>query len=279
MFYEVRKKKMKVKKYIGKSVNGFTILDSYAVKLQSGAITRKVLLKCDSCGREFERNSGVDFKHIKCKCKCDYLKPKKMHYIEFDGKTYTQTELCKKYGVNVSTFRSRLEMGLTLEQALRHEFYCKCDICGKEFVSKRPNKKYCCKTCAKRAAKHAGQYKKPKIFNCIVCGKEFENLRDDAKTCCRKCRVDWSRIDRNKRYDRLKEIGHFDSSVTLKNVFKKFNGECQCCKKQLTFDCDCLSDDYPSIDHILPLSKGGFHEWENVQLLCRKCNCLNGDNV
>ena len=134
---------MKVKNFIGKSVNGFTVINTYKVILPSGATTRKVLLKCDDCGREFERNSGVDFNHIKCKCKCGYLKPKKSKFVKFElnGKVYTQTELCENYDINVNTFKSRLKNGLTVEQALQKTFICKCEICHKEFTSNRPNKK------------------------------------------------------------------------------------------------------------------------------------------
>ena len=272
---------MKVKKYIGKSVNGYTILDTYVVKLSSGAITRKVLLKCDNCGREFERNSGVNFSHIKCKCKCDYLKPKKSHYnyIEYNGEKLTQTEFCKKYNIAIGTFRSRLSKGMSIEEAIQKNFVCVCEICHNEFISDRPNKKYCCKTCENRGVHGKGEYKTPKIFICAVCGKEFESLNKNAKTCSKECNSDLARIERNKRYNYLKQQGHFDKSVTLKNVFNKFNGKCQICEKQLNFECNCLSDDYPSIDHIIPLSKGGFHEWNNVQLLCRKCNCTKSNKI
>jgi 5-methylcytosine-specific restriction endonuclease McrA len=35
---------------------------------------------------------------------------------------------------------------------------------------------------------------------------------------------------------------------------------------------------YPSIDHILPLSKGGAHTWDNIMLAHRQCNWLKGDH-
>jgi predicted nucleic acid-binding Zn ribbon protein len=270
---------MKVKNFIGKSVNGFTILNTYPLELPSGKKTRRVLLKCDNCNREFERNSGVNFEHIKCKCMRAPKKKKKFVYYELNGKKYTQTELCKTHNITVGTFRSRLKCGLSLEEALQKEFVCKCEICEKEFIANRPHTKYCSNTCYRRAGTGKGKYKQVKTFKCVVCGKEFNSIRDDAKTCCEKCRSDLARIDRNKRYAHLKEIGHFDYSVTLSNVFDRFNGECQICHKVLNFNCDSKSSDYPSIDHIKPLSKGGFHEWNNVQLLCRGCNCKKSNGV
>lgn len=264
---------MKVKQFIGQTVSGFKILDSYKVILPSGASTRKVLVQCENCGRKFERNSGVNFEKIKCKCKCKYLQKKcKYHYIEYNGTKMTITDFCKKNNINVSTFSTRLKKGLSVEDALKGTYERVCALCGKKFNSKKYNTKYCSDTCRRRVTSGKGKYKEYKTFECIVCKKAFKSLKDNAKTCCRKCNAEWSRIDRNKRYKKLKEIGHFDNSVTLKNVFDKYNGICQCCQKQLNFDCDSKGNDYPSIDHIVPLSKGGYHEWDNVQLLCRHCN-------
>ena len=36
---------------------------------------------------------------------------------------------------------------------------------------------------------------------------------------------------------------------------------------------------YPSIDHIYPVSKGGMHAWNNVQLAHRKCNTYKSDSI
>jgi 5-methylcytosine-specific restriction endonuclease McrA len=36
---------------------------------------------------------------------------------------------------------------------------------------------------------------------------------------------------------------------------------------------------YPSIEHVIPLSKGGKHSWNNVKLACMECNTLKGDKI
>ena len=36
---------------------------------------------------------------------------------------------------------------------------------------------------------------------------------------------------------------------------------------------------YPSLDHIIPMAKGGSHTWDNVQIAHRRCNSLKGDKL
>lgn len=53
---------------------------------------------------------------------------------------------------------------------------------------------------------------------------------------------------------------------------------CQLCNKPIDFKVkNPNARDYPTIDHIVPLSKGGLDELENMQLAHRKCNEKKAD--
>jgi 5-methylcytosine-specific restriction endonuclease McrA len=46
-----------------------------------------------------------------------------------------------------------------------------------------------------------------------------------------------------------------------------------------SFSCQYCGEDAESIDHIMPKSKGGSHEWSNVVACCKKCNLLKADKL
>lgn len=56
------------------------------------------------------------------------------------------------------------------------------------------------------------------------------------------------------------------SSLNRRAVFARDGGRCQYCAAPAE-----------SIDHVVPRSKGGRHEWENVVAACRSCNAAKRD--
>lgn len=85
-------------------------------------------------------------------------------------------------------------------------------------------------------------------------------------------------------YTRAKRYGaRFDQSISLKELLKKYNGICQICGKPVDVESKNekghVLGDYPSLDHIIPLSKGGDHVWSNVQLAHVRCNAKKHDHI
>jgi 5-methylcytosine-specific restriction endonuclease McrA len=65
-----------------------------------------------------------------------------------------------------------------------------------------------------------------------------------------------------------------------KKRFKKQGGICAICgRKMFKAGEKCPQDMRSTLDHIIPLSKGGSDHWENTQAVHNKCNKAKGDRM
>jgi 5-methylcytosine-specific restriction endonuclease McrA len=67
-------------------------------------------------------------------------------------------------------------------------------------------------------------------------------------------------------------IPYKELTPSRKNVFKRDLHTCQYCSVE-------LNRDNATIDHVLPRSRGGKHEWTNLVACCLRCNRRKGDRT
>ncbi|MGE3680702.1 MAG: HNH endonuclease [Bdellovibrionales bacterium] len=60
--------------------------------------------------------------------------------------------------------------------------------------------------------------------------------------------------------------------LSRQNIFLRDGHICQYC-------CQKFSEKKLTVDHVIPLSKGGRHEWTNVVTACSECNNRKGDKT
>jgi len=137
---------------------------------------------------------------------------------------------------------------------------------------------------------------------CEICGKSY-TVREyvescgikyavDNGVCSAKCKKEKKRILKRKyrtpysgnHRHRAKKYGvAYESGITLKKLIARDGLTCAICGKECDLNDRSWSDYagamYPSIDHIIPLSKGGTHTWNNVQVAHMICNSLKSDNI
>ena len=180
-----------------------------------------------------------------------------------------------------------------------------CAYCGKEFqeTRDRPNI-YCSRRCSAlanseeqriRKAKESAHFKMLQIIYdekkreleaianrmnhekyCAECGNFFIASTSSQIYCSEQC---LNRSINRKKDKRIYRNGKPDLSISLPKLFARDGGQCQICGRYLSFKGNPNGKYYPSIDHIIPLSKGGKHEWNNVQLACRKCNTIKSNTI
>ena len=125
------------------------------------------------------------------------------------------------------------------------------------------------------------------VFTCEVCGSMF--LFDDRfkkKYCSKACS--------NRAHNKQKELSRrikikrqmVDSDISLERLYQRDGGICYLCgrvcnwnDREVVDGTIICGDTYPSIEHIIPLSKNGKHAWANVKLACRRCNSLKSDKL
>lgn len=169
-----------------------------------------------------------------------------------------------------------------------------CDNCRKKKADKERAKKEKAKA-EQRAARETERAKRKQeneakriayiesiTHACTICGAMTTN-----KYCCsQKCS--------RKRADQIKEVSRraklkaamVDKTITLQSVYEKDKGVCYICggvcdweDKEERDACVVCGNRYPSIDHVVPLAKGGLHAWDNVRLAHRYCNTLKRDTI
>lgn len=145
-----------------------------------------------------------------------------------------------------------------------------CDLCGGKFTGSRKHKKCdkcrgmfnrSCSYCGSRfVGFHAQQY-------CSVECRESTQLDPEEKR--EHLRSAWRRKNHVRRA-RLKmaTIELFSSS----EIFERDGYTCQKCMNPTDPSSGHNNNEYPTLDHIIPLSKGGPHSRWNSQCLCRRCN-------
>lgn len=167
-----------------------------------------------------------------------------------------------------------------------------CEWCGVEFHAQK-KRKYCSTRCAER---HNYRAKHPKeVKTCAVCGKEFESYTSKniycSNECCRKANHkherECGRRTANHRH-RARMYGvAYEPGITLQKVYQRDKGICYLCgcktsKADSWYTEDgyhVCGDTYPTIDHVIPMAKGGGHTWGNVRLACRQCNSIKSDHL
>ncbi|MFQ9216093.1 MAG: HNH endonuclease [Mediterraneibacter gnavus] len=90
------------------------------------------------------------------------------------------------------------------------------------------------------------------------------------------CEVSQQRISHEKQ---CKRIATTSKRGKRKILYQRQDGKCAICGRALQIDDYTSMENYLTIDHIFPLSRGGVNTIDNLQGLCRSCNSMKSDIV
>lgn len=223
---------------------GFLYVGGYEGKNHKNEIR----IACSVCGGEFIRRDAKSLFNadvIECPCCLNKEKERKAEQKRILRESRTIKELEKVFVK---------ELDRMIIQNEPH--YCK--ECGKKFTFKE----------------YAEEYGFDPIF------------ANNIEYCSRRCKQKATNrnADKGEHVKRAKKHGcDWERGITLKRLIKRDGLQCAICGGLCDLNDKSYGNGsgakYPSIDHIKPISKGGSHTWNNVQVAHIECNWKKSNKV
>lgn len=114
---------------------------------------------------------------------------------------------------------------------------------------------------------------------CEKCNKLFIPRRNRQRCCSTACGDKlWDALKKDRRIRKMRQVV-IDKNITLEGLYKRDNGLCWICGQPCDYSAEINANNYPSIDHVKPLAKGGKHSWDNVRLAHHICNSIKSDRT
>lgn len=185
---------------------------------------------------------------------------------------------CVICGAEFSTYRksSRYCSRACRDAAITTLPVCVCAFCEKEFRPKKSVQQYCSKRCGRLANVKPPTAFQVSMFRVCHCGTVF--VKRQGKVQCSACQDKETRVKNSQR-------GYARRAVTALYVAERIDPieiaerdgwRCGLCGEAVTPGLKWPNPDALSLDHILPISKGGRHTPDNVQLSHLRCNWSKG---
>ena len=174
-----------------------------------------------------------------------------------------------------------------------------CDHCSATYRPRRAGQRYCKPTCQRRAAKNSRsksyelEIHRPSMPDvpvvrgshwtagkCKTCGSNFvSNFSDN--TCSAECRRrHQARRGLDKGHRRRSRIrGRVPENFSALSIFQRDGYVCQLCGLPVDSSRRVPEWDAPTLDHIIPIARGGAHTRDNCQLAHFICNARKSDRL
>jgi len=256
-----------------------------------------IRVECIECGNVFTRNIAClnrsKTHNIEC-CRCGIhadgtrSNPRsevkrnvdESEIVDFYNGGYSATQTAKKFGMNLRRVRRIIDdagISLNTQATLEIEDY-PTDLTGDPWMDER----FTCAECGREFTRHQ---------HALVSGYATdESVRDRRGRPVKYCSPRCSQKVQNRKHKhtrRQREIAGKSDIIPLDELIKRDGGICQICGEEVDLDDGWFDTDrhfhigrlYPTIDHIVPLAKGGTTTWDNVQLAHLACNSAKCDRI
>lgn len=139
--------------------------------------------------------------------------------------------------------------------------------------------------CGKCLRSHSlkGYTNTPRIIQCVECSRKVIVFGSAIR--CAICSASNSRVIRKKyiktqssHSKRAKQRGCVYEPVNRRKVYERDRYKCYLCGIKVVVS-KTYQPNQASIDHIMPISKGGAHTYSNIRTCCVMCNSIKSDSI
>lgn len=156
----------------------------------------------------------------------------------------------------------------------------KCTVCGVRYQANSVSQLYCGKECRYAATAARRRANTPERPRCRDCGGSMVGRPPMAFYCkpCSKAH-EYAEQQRSKGHTHRRRMqpGAVFVEFDTRSVFMRDNWTCQICDEKVDPELRYPDPLSASLDHIVPLSKGGDHSQDNSQLAHLVCNFRKGN--
>lgn len=220
--------------------------------------------------------------HATCEqCRCDF------GYRTRGGRAGNQglCQVCKPKRVKVLGWRITLKVNHS------------CHHCGIDFVA-RNGQQWCSNKCRNEKRNKEDKSLGGRNMACVQCGQSSRNGMICSEECqvarwsrkCKDCSAEYmqkkntsGKCQRCRKRDRERassvrlrvrqgKVRVAVNKLSVREVWERDGGVCQLCQKKINWESAWPDSKSMSVDHIVPLSKGGTDEGVNVQAAHLGCN-------
>lgn len=258
-------------------VRGYIRRSGLSVKVSKG-------VTCKGCNSKFDQLTGNHyFCEKSCKDRYYHLKTRPPR-----GPVPKQCDVCgSEFMATMS--KARFCSNYCRLDYLTPKFNKECIYCGANYIGSAGSSDYCSNKCSDNS-RYEEYRKSLPTYNkkCCECSDFFSTNGKNRKFCQTDCsRKYHGRLKELRKRERIIANGPVDKDISIERLMDRDNKTCYLCNEKCEIndfevrDCGTIvtGPNYPSVDHIIPVSKGGTHTWDNVMLACRKCNIEKRDIV
>lgn len=201
-----------------------------------------------------------------------------------------QNELIRRRVVRAEAMAERARIRHLRARLKAYVYRGDCPQCGGAVIG-HGGMKFCSPACNSRffsvraSLRTAARLGKPSACTgiCIDCRGPVERRGPRMTLRCGVCddrlRRAWKSRDKAVRRMRIRDNGSAET-ILAEHVFERDSWTCQICAEPvLRQSADVYHDLIPTLDHIVPLARGGTHTYDNVQCAHWICNSRKCDSM